>query len=280
MKLVKRKEIEKPNEVYNLHIKNDHNYIVDDAIVANCHTTKADKLQELLTGPFANIPIRWGFTGTIPKDEIDSLCLLFCIGPIVNTLKAHELQDQGVLANLHIDIIQTKDHVSYKEYADEYRFLVTDETRVRWLANFIEEVSNTGNTLVLIDRIETGEKLVEYITKDTIFIQGATKNKKRREHFEEVNNSNNEILIATFGTCSTGINIPRIFNLVMVEAGKSFIKVIQSIGRSIRMSSDKDFANIFDITASTKYSKKHLSERKKFYDEAKYPYTVTKVEYR
>jgi hypothetical protein len=66
----------------------------------------------------------------------------------------------------------------------------------------------------------------------------------------------------------------------MVEAGKSFIKVIQSIGRSIRMAEDKDFSNVFDITASTKYSKKHLSERKKFYDEAKYPYTVTKVEYR
>jgi superfamily II DNA or RNA helicase len=85
--------------------------------------------------------------------------------------------------------------------------------------------------------------------------------------------------VATFGVAAVGINIPRIFNLVLLEPGKSFVRVIQSIGRGIRKADDKDFVQIWDITAATKYAKRHLTERKRFYKEAKYPFNIEKVKY-
>jgi superfamily II DNA or RNA helicase len=83
--------------------------------------------------------------------------------------------------------------------------------------------------------------------------------------------------VATYGVAAVGINIPRIFNLVLVEPGKSFVRVIQSIGRGVRKAEDKDFVQIWDITGGTKYAKRHLTERKKFYKDAKYPFNINKV---
>ena len=87
-------------------------------------------------------------------------------------------------------------------------------------------------------------------------------------------------MIATYGVAAVGINVPRIFNLILVEPGKSFIRVVQSIGRSLRVAKDKDHARIFDITSTCKYSKRHLAERKKYYKEMEYPYTIDKVKWR
>jgi superfamily II DNA or RNA helicase len=91
--------------------------------------------------------------------------------------------------------------------------------------------------------------------------------------------SDDKIIVATYGVAAVGINIPRIFNLVLLEPGKSFVRVIQSIGRGIRKAEDKDFVQIWDLTASSKFAKRHLTERKKFYKEAKYPFTIEKVKY-
>jgi superfamily II DNA or RNA helicase len=99
----------------------------------------------------------------------------------------------------------------------------------------------------------------------------------RQEEYDEVATEQNKVLIATYGVAAVGINLPRIFNLVLVEPGKSFVRVIQSIGRGIRRAKDKDHVQIWDITSSCKFSKRHLTERKKFYKEAKYPYTIEKV---
>jgi superfamily II DNA or RNA helicase len=86
--------------------------------------------------------------------------------------------------------------------------------------------------------------------------------------------------VATYGVAAVGINIPRIFNLVLLEPGKSFVRVIQSIGRGIRKADDKDFVQIWDFTSSAKFAKRHLTTRKKYYQEAKYPYKIEKVEYK
>ena len=90
----------------------------------------------------------------------------------------------------------------------------------------------------------------------------------------------NEIVVATYGVAAVGINIPRIFNMVLLEPGKSFVRVIQSIGRGVRKASDKDHVEIWDIASTAKYSKRHLRERKKFYKEAEFPYTIEKVDYK
>jgi superfamily II DNA or RNA helicase len=99
----------------------------------------------------------------------------------------------------------------------------------------------------------------------------------RQKEYDEVSDANNKIIVATYGVAAVGINIPRIFNLVLIEPGKSFVRVIQSIGRGIRRAEDKDHVEIWDITSACKYAKRHLTERKKFYKEAKYPFVITKV---
>ena len=106
------------------------------------------------------------------------------------------------------------------------------------------------------------------------------KSKDRKDEYDEVSETNNKIIVATYGVAAVGINIPRIFNLVLIEPGKSFVRVIQYIGRGIRKAQDKDHVQIWDITSSAKFSKRHLTERKKFYREAKYPFHIEKVEYK
>ena len=127
---------------------------------------------------------------------------------------------------------------------------------------------------------ETFQGLLERLGEQTVFISGSMKTKDRKDEYDEISETNNKIIVATYGVAAVGINIPRIFNLVLVEPGKSFVRVIQSIGRGIRKAQDKDHVQIWDITSSAKFSKRHLTERKKFYREAKYPFHIEKVEYR
>ena len=84
-------------------------------------------------------------------------------------------------------------------------------------------------------------------------------------------------MVATFGVASTGITIPRIFNVVIIEPGKSFVRTIQSIGRGLRKAKDKDSVMIYDICGTNKYSSKHVLERLRYYKEARYPYTRLKI---
>ena len=120
---------------------------------------------------------------------------------------------------------------------------------------------------------------VEKKIKDSVFVSGSTKNVDRKEQYDEVSTATNKVIIATYGVASVGINIPRIFNLVLIEPGKSFVRVIQSIGRGIRKAEDKENVQIWDITSSCKFAKRHLGARKKFYKEANYPYNIEKVNY-
>jgi len=245
-------------------------------IVDEVHQAKAEVLKNILTRDLANCPIRWGLTGTIPKQKFESESIFASIGPVINRITAHELQQKDVLAQCHVEVLQTIEIKEFRSYAEELKYLVTDSDRIDWLAKKIQSISNTGNTLVLIDRIETGKMLSERLP-NIDFISGAVKTKDRKESYDEIKTSSNNIIVATYGVAAVGINIPRIFNLVLVEPGKSFVRVIQSIGRGVRKAEDKDFVQIWDITGGTKYAKRHLTERKKFYKDAKYPFNINKV---
>ena len=181
-----------------------------------------------------------------------------------------------MLAQCHVNVLQVTDIKEFRSYADEYKYLVTDTDRMLWMGKKIKDIALSGNTLVLVNRIETGKILIDEMP-DAVFVSGAVKTKDRKEEYDEIKTSNNKIIVATYGVAAVGINIPRIFNLVLIEPGKSFVRVIQSIGRGIRKADDKDFVQIWDITSTCKYAKRHLTERKKFYKEAKYPFTITKV---
>jgi superfamily II DNA or RNA helicase len=249
---------------------------VNAVIIDEVHQAKADVLTKLLTQNFRNCPIRWGLTGTIPKEQWEFQGILASIGPVINRVSAYDLQQKDVLAQLNINILQTNDVQVFRSYQEEYTFLVTDENRLDWISKQIKSVSNSGNTLVLINRIDTGNKLINLIP-DAVFVSGGMKLDDRKEEYDEIKTSDNKIIIATYGVAAVGINIPRIFNLVLIEPGKSFVRVIQSIGRGIRKAEDKDHVEIWDLTSQCKYAKRHLTERKKYYKEAKYPFTITKV---
>jgi len=278
MKLVRKTEIDKPDEVFNLHIENDHNYVVDGAVVSNCHMAKADALKTLLTGVFSHVPIRWGLTGTIPKAEFEKTSLLVSLGPVINKLAASELQDMGVLAKCHVNIVQLKDEVEFSNYQSELKHLLENAERLDKIAELIDKISESGNTLVLIDRVNPGKELVTRLP-DSVFVSGETKLTERKEEYDEIKTSTNKILVATYGVAAVGINLPRIFNLVLIEPGKSFVRVIQSIGRGIRKAEDKDHVEIWDITSSCKFAKRHLTQRKAYYKEANYPFSMEKLSY-
>jgi len=245
-------------------------------MVDEVHQAKADVLKQLLTGPFANVPIRWGLTGTIPKEEYEVASLKASLGEVINKLSASELQDKGVLAKCHVNIIQTQDTQSFTNYANEQTHLVTNPQRLEFIADLIDKIRAEGNTLILVDRIKSGQLLEELIV-GSVFVQGRTKMEDREEEYDSIATEQHKVIIATYGVAAVGINLPRIFNLVLLEPGKSFVRVIQSIGRGIRKAEDKDHVEIWDITSACKFSKRHLTTRKKFYKEANYPFTIEKV---
>jgi superfamily II DNA or RNA helicase len=247
-------------------------------IVDETHQAKADALKTLLSGPFAQVPIRWGLTGTIPKEDYARQSINCMLGPVVGQLSASELQEAGHLAQCHVNVVQLADHKEYTNYQSELKYLIETGERLDYIAQLISTIVDSGNTLILVDRISAGRALAERLP-GSVFVSGATKAGERKEHYDEVAEASNKIIIATYGVAAVGINIPRIFNLVLLEPGKSFVRVIQSIGRGIRRAEDKDFVQIWDITSSCKFAKRHLTKRKAFYKEANYPFTVEKAEW-
>jgi len=281
----------------NILLKNTKSYDTDITIgefiegvvcimVDEVHMAKADALKTLLTSVFAHVPIRWGLTGTIPKEDYEFVSIKCSIGGVIGRLSASELQEAGHLANCHVNVVQLMDYVEYADYQSELKYLTTNAPRLAYIATLIDKIKESGNTLILVDRIETGKMLQIELSSlfsllsdkpEVAFVSGSTKSKDRKDEYDEIATSTNKIIIATYGVAAVGINIPRIFNLVLFEAGKSFVRVIQSIGRGIRKAEDKDFVQIWDLTSTCKFAKRHLTKRKAFYRDANYPFEVEKV---
>ena len=251
---------------------------VSTVIVDEVHQAKAEVLKNLLTRNLKNAPIRWGLTGTIPKERFEFESIHASLGPVIGEISAKELQDKGVLSQCHVNVVQLIDTVVHRDYQSELKYLVTDKNRIAYLSKLLNKIKQDGNTLILVDRISAGEMLQDLIP-NSVFVKGDVKLKDRKEAYDEINEGTNHVVIATYGVASVGINIPRIFNLVLIEPGKSFVRVIQSIGRGVRKAKDKDFVQIWDLTSTCKFAKRHLTQRKKFYKEAQYPFTIEKVDW-
>ena len=273
----------------NILLKNTRNSTADTTIqefladvvcvmVDEVHMAKADALKTLLTGVMSHIPIRWGLTGTIPKEKFESVSLTCSLGPVTNSISAKELQDRGVLAQCNVEVLQLIDTNEYANYQSELKYLLENTKRLDYISNKINSISTSGNTLILVDRINAGTEIAKRIP-GSVFVSGGTKAQERKEHYDEVADRDNKVIVATYGVAAVGINIPRIFNLVLLEPGKSFVRVIQSIGRGIRRAEDKDFVQIWDVTSTCKFAKRHLTKRKAFYREANYPFSVNKIDW-
>ena len=251
---------------------------VSTVIVDEVHQAKAEVLKNLLTRNLKNAPIRWGLTGTVPREKFEFESIHASLGPVIGQISAKSLQDKGVLSQCHVNVCQLIDTVAHSDYQGELKYLTSDPARLEYIAKMMNKVAQGGNTLILVDRISAGQTLAELMPGST-FVSGSVKVKDRKETYDTIREGTNEVIIATYGVAAVGLNIPRIFNLVLLEPGKSFVRVIQSIGRGVRKAKDKDFVQIWDLTSTCKFAKRHLTQRKKFYKEAEYPFTIEKIDW-
>jgi superfamily II DNA or RNA helicase len=278
-------------------------------IIDECHGVKGPVLRDLVIEYAGTIPFRFGVTGTLPPEESDALMVLCALGPIRASISAAELIAAGVLSEVHIDVIQLEEdfQADYQEflkdwnlpgkpptyaqfkdgyfgdYAAEKSYLHRNEDRIDTIAQIImsNQDKRQGNVLCLVDSIPFGRTLADRIP-GSIFVNGQDikKASDRKKVYDMFSTHDDLVVIATVHIASTGLDIPRIFSLMLVDAGKSFIRIIQSIGRGLRKAKDKDKVNVIDIASDLKYGKKHLATRLKYYNEAEYPYKKHKVRYK
>lgn len=243
------------------------------AIVDEAHGASAQTIGDLMTGHGKHIAYRFGFTGTMPKPLTDQYTLRGSLGEVLYEISAADLIRMGYLANLEIQPIEIQEKVDeeFPDYASEKSYTSKQADRLDFLADLIiDRAARYGNTLILVNTIKQGQQLQKLI-KDSVFLHGTTENEVRAEWYSTFENRDDLIVIATVGIAAVGISIDRIFHLMLIDAGKSFIKCIQSIGRGLRKGHDKDFVNVTDVYSGLKYGKKHARERAKHYREAKYP---------
>ena len=246
-------------------------------IVDEAHGASAKTIGELINNHGKDCAYRFGFTGTFPKPKIDQLSLRGAIGNILYEINAADLIRMGYLAQLEIEPIEIQATVDeeFPDYGAEKTYLSKSAERLELIADLIiAKAQQFGNTLVLVNSIKQGKELQKLI-KDSVFLYGTTENEVRAEWYHMFDKVDDLIVIATFGIASTGISIDRVFNLMMVDAGKSFVRTIQSIGRGLRKAGDKDHVHCCDIHSNLKWSRKHFRERSRYYKEAKYPVTKT-----
>ena len=237
------------------------------------HGLKENVLGNMMKTHGVKIPYRFGFTGSIPKNEVNRLHLQSVFGDILHSVTTDELIKAGYLSKLEIEPIEIQEDVNenFPDYTSEKAFLGKSSKRISFIADLIiNRQQMYGNTLVLVNSKDMGKKLQKLI-KGSVFLHGENNTDERKEWYDQFANRDDLIVIATYGIASTGISINRIFNLVCVDIGKSFTRVIQSIGRSLRKAPDKEYAHVVDLHSSLTWGKKHYKLRVKYYKDARYP---------
>lgn len=263
--------------------------LMDGVIAILCdevHKYKAQEMDTFLKTVCSHVPHRYGYTGTLPKSSLGRTQLKGSIGPVLFTKDTYELQQEGVLAKTDVEMIQLmepKDQTVFHDpkhsrWEDEMAHLLSKPARLDWIVEYIKDLQKTGNTLVFVNNYAAVDALMKRMP-NAHQADGRVKPSVRQKLYKEFNDMDDAVMVCTIQTASTGIDILRIFNVVFIEPGKSFIEIIQSIGRGLRKGGDKEFLNIKDIYADTKYSKKHAAERKSYFKEKSHKITVTKTRY-
>lgn len=246
----------------------------DVLIWDEAHGVKSQIASKIVNEAGADIPFRFGVTGTFPLPEAEKLSLFSSIGPILKTIPAAWLIDNGFLSKVEIQPIEIQEvniDEDFPDYASEKAFLSKSPDRMEAIADVIVTMAaKHGNTLILVNSIPFGEKLASLI-KGAVFLYGDSPKDLRKEHYDMFEEHDDLIVIASSGIASTGISIDRVFALGLVDAGKSFIKAIQTVGRGLRIGHDKNYVFVFDIFSKLKWAKKHFKDRDKYYKEAQYP---------
>ena len=257
-----------------------------------CHLFKAKSLTSIMS-KLTDCKYKFGFTGTLDGVNCSKLQLEALFGPVRKVTTTVDLIDQKHLAEFNIKAIvlkypdDTRKIMARADYQSEIDFLVKDELRNRFIKNLA--LSLTGNTLLLFNYVEKhGKPLFDAISKEVIdrnvyFISGSVDGKDREHIRATIEKESNSIIVASFGTSSTGINIKNLHNIIFSSPSKSRIRNLQSIGRALRTSDTKESATLYDIAddlswkSSSNHTIRHFIERVKIYNEENFPYKVYNV---
>ena len=231
---------------------------------------------------------RFGFTGTLPPDNLDKWNIFGKIGPQLYEKKAYELRDDNYVAKSKVHVLELTYNTPTAEiyhgtnssayYLQENEFIRSSEYRNTLIANLCNKLDNNG--LILVDYIEHGELLLEALQlickhKDVYFIQGSVDIEQRKDIQNYMEAQKNVIVIAISKIFSTGINIKNLHYIIFAGGGKAKIKIVQSIGRGLRLHIDKKELIIFDIADNLRYGQRHVEQRLTLYDAEQIKYTFT-----
>ena len=248
------------------------------------HLFKANVLKGILE-KMRSTAIRFGTTGTLDGTEVHRLQLEGLFGPASKVISTSELIDEGTIASIDIDVIILKHEKTAKlKYQDEMDYLVANQKRNDFICNLVYSLS--GNTLVLFQYVEKHgvllhEKMFKRLGENLHYVYGGTDTEDREAVREIVEKSENDTILASYGTFSTGVNIKRIDNIVFASPSKSRIRNLQSIGRGLRRVDGKDKMRLFDIADDLQcdnYTLSHLKDRINIYNEERFSYEIKQFE--
>jgi superfamily II DNA or RNA helicase len=238
--------------------------------VDEVHSVRGDILHDILQQTQAFW--RFGFTGTMPQDPLESLQVRSYLGPVLKTYKSSKLAEEGYIATCNVVRVNTSYHEDFKgDYNDVKNNVFITPFRLNIISSIVRDVN--GSILLLVDKIEKeGDILEKHIKenfpdKQVVFLHGSIDDTIRSYWQKKCHEENNIVIIATFGIFQLGINIKSLRYGVLCSSFKSSIRILQSIGRSLRKHPTKEEhgAFIFDINDKVKFLEKHGDERAKFY---------------
>lgn len=266
----------------------------DVIILDECHTVSGPELQKIITERTNHMPIKIAMTGTLPDNDCDKLALRSLFGEVQYEIPAIDLINLGWLAELRLKTIileeDFKDRYAafvaahpeleadtpyktfkdeyFPDYASEYAFISKNRRRLSFISALIQSYQfkdvQKMNSLVLVQSVEAGKYISSKIP-NSAFIYGKDASKVRKKIYDAFANNDDLTVVTTFKLASTGINIPRIFHVFLVDANKSFTQIIQTIGRGLRRAHDKDGVTAYDISSDLKFASRHRGKRKGFY---------------
>jgi superfamily II DNA or RNA helicase len=259
-----------------------------------CHGFKSKSLSSIMNKA-TEAKYRYGFTGTLDGTLTHRLMLEGLFGPVYHVTKTKDLQDDGTLAPLDINVLllnyseQTRKDFGKKTYQEEIDFIIGNDTRNRLIRNLALDAK--GNTLVLFNRVDAhGKPLYDLINnkvekdRKVFFVSGEVATSDREAIRRIVEKQKNAIIVASLGTFSTGINIRNLHNIIFASPSKSQIKVLQSIGRGLRQSDDGRITTLYDLTddlhwkSRKNYTLVHGALRVKIYEKEQFKYKIVKVD--
>src|SRR6056300_1760137 len=252
------------------------------------HLFKAKSLTQIMT-KLHQAKYRFGFTGTLDGTQTHKWVLEGLFGPSYKIIRTEELMKKGHVAKLDINVLLLK-HPAHKfeTFEDEVQYIINHERRNKFIRNLALDLK--GNTLILFARVEGhGQPLYDLINNSTIderqvfFVHGGVDTKDRELVREITEKEDNAIIIASYGTFSTGINIKNLHNVIFASPSKSRIRNLQSIGRVLRKGNNKTKATLYDIADDISYKSRrnytlnHLIERIKVYNEENFNYDIVNI---